>query len=296
MPPDDLENEEQSGRLDTRIRQIIGDHTYELVWKSVYRSHSRVVDRMQGGRVLVAGDPAHLVSPFAARGLNSGLLDAENAAWKLAFVLRGWAPALLFTGHHDERHAAALENLAVTGATMCFLVPQDDAAREHQRQVLERSRTDIAARALVDSGRLAEPFWYVDSPLTTPDASRPFAGRPPFGQVPSPAPGALAPDCPLSCADRPELERLRLLLRQGTVLVGDDADVATLPQALTGTAPVDVRRMRDLDEGLAEILGARPDEAWLLRTDVHVAAVVPAACAEQTVQAVRRLVALPPHA
>ena len=85
------------------------------MWKSVYRFHSRVVDRMRVGRVLVAGDAAHLVSPFGARGLNSGVLDAENAAWKLAFVLRGWAPESLLDSYHDERHAAALENIEVTG-------------------------------------------------------------------------------------------------------------------------------------------------------------------------------------
>ena len=66
-----------------------------------------VVDRMRVGRVLVAGDGAHLVSPFGARGLNSGVLDAENAAWKIAFVLRGWAPEALLESYHDERHAAA---------------------------------------------------------------------------------------------------------------------------------------------------------------------------------------------
>ena len=49
--------------------------------------------------------------PFGARGLNSGVLDAENAAWKIAFVLRGWAPESLLDSYHDERHAAALENL-----------------------------------------------------------------------------------------------------------------------------------------------------------------------------------------
>jgi 2-polyprenyl-6-methoxyphenol hydroxylase-like FAD-dependent oxidoreductase len=119
----DLAAEEASGGLDRRIQQVIGGRPYEIVWKSVYRFHSRVVNRMRVGRVLVAGDAAHLVSPFGARGLNSGVLDAENAAWKLAFVLRGWAPQALLESYHDERHAAALENLAVTGATMRFLVP-----------------------------------------------------------------------------------------------------------------------------------------------------------------------------
>src|SRR5437588_6298526 len=75
----ELAEEEASGALDARIRAIIGDRPYEVVWKSVYRFHTRVVDRMRVGRVLLAGDCAHLYSPFGARGLNSGVAGAENA-------------------------------------------------------------------------------------------------------------------------------------------------------------------------------------------------------------------------
>ncbi len=144
----------------------------------MYRFSSRVTDRMRAGRVLLAGDVAHLFSPFGARGLNSGVQDAENAAWKIAFVLRGWAPDALLDSYHAERHAAARENLEVTSATMRFLVPGTDAERRHRLATLDRATTDPAARAAVDSGRLAEPFWYTTSPLTTPDPRRPFGGRP----------------------------------------------------------------------------------------------------------------------
>jgi 2-polyprenyl-6-methoxyphenol hydroxylase-like FAD-dependent oxidoreductase len=278
VPPDfDLAAEEASGGLDARIRQVIGDRPYEIVWKSVYRFHTRAVDRMRVGRVLVAGDAAHLVSPFGARGLNSGVLDAENAAWKLAFVLRGWAPESLLDSYHDERHAAAAENLDVTGATMRFLVPGSPAEAQHRLEVLERATTDPAARAEVDSGRLAEPFWYVDSPLTTPDERRPFPGRPARGDVPVPAPGVLAPDAPITVPGRADVVRLRQLAREGvTVLVGDDAALPALPEQLTGGLPIAVYRIRDLDEGttLREALGARPDEVWVLRPDAHVAAVL----------------------
>jgi pentachlorophenol monooxygenase/3-(3-hydroxy-phenyl)propionate hydroxylase len=274
VPPDfDLAAEEASGGLDRRIRQVIGDRPYEVVWRSVYRFSSRVVDRMRVGRVLLAGDAAHLYAPFGARGLNSGVLDAENAAWKIAFVRRGRAPDALLESYHAERHAAALENLDVTAATMRFLVPGTEAERRRRRSVLERAATDPAARAQVDSGRLAEPFWYVDSPLTTPDPSRPFAGRPARGEVPVPAPGVLVPDCPITVPGRPALTRLRQLAREGvTVLRGDDAAAPGLPP----DPPVAVHRMRDLDPGptLREALGARPDELWVLRPDAHVAAVV----------------------
>ena len=107
----------------------------------MYRFSSRVADRMRVGRVLLAGDAAHLYAPFGARGLNSGVLDAENAAWKLAFVLRGWAPEALLDSYHDERHAAALENLDVTSATMRFLVPGTEEEARHRADVLARAGT-----------------------------------------------------------------------------------------------------------------------------------------------------------
>lgn len=276
VPPDfDLAAEEAGGGLERRIRQIIGERDHELVWRSSYRFSSRVVDRMRVGRVLLAGDAAHLFAPFGARGLNSGVLDAENAAWKIAFVRRGWAPEELLDSYSAERHAAALENIAVTTATMRFLVPGTEQEVRHRLDVLERAADDPAARAQVDSGRLAEPFWYVDSPLTTPDPGRPFPGRPARGDVPVPAPGVLVPDYPVTVPGRPDVVRLRQLAREGiTVLVGDDAPAPDLTGV--GDVPVAVHRTGDLDPGgqLARALGARPDEVWVLRPDAHIAAVL----------------------
>ncbi|GGJ79243.1 hypothetical protein GCM10010123_06470 [Pilimelia anulata] len=198
VPPDfDADADAASGGLDRRVRSIVGDVPAEVVWRTVYRFHARCADRLRVGRVLLAGDCAHLVAPFGARGLNSGVPDAENAAWKLAFVLRGWAPPELLASFDAERRAAALENLAVTGATMRFLAPQNPADERRRRDILDRARTDPDARRLIDSGRFAEPFWYVDSPLTTPDPDRPFPGRPPRGHPPAVAPGVLVPDAPI---------------------------------------------------------------------------------------------------
>ncbi|NIH88487.1 FAD-dependent monooxygenase [Amycolatopsis granulosa] len=274
----DLAAEEAGGALDARIRAIIGDQPYEIVWKSVYRFHSRVADRMRVGRVLLAGDCAHLVSPFGARGLNSGVGDAENAAWKLAFVLHGWAGAELLESYHDERHAAALENLAVTTATMDFLVPQTEEQHRRRREVLHAAATDPAVRAQVDSGRLAEPFWYVDSPLTTPDESRPFGGRPPRGEVPPAGPGILVPDVPVSVTGS-SCGRFRELARDGVLLLATDGADAEPPPEIA--APVRVLRLGEIDVTgvLAEALGARPGEVWVIRPDAHVAAVVTDAAA-----------------
>src|SRR5262249_57396515 len=97
-----------------------------------------------------------------------GCGDAENAAWKLAHVLHGWAPESLLDSYHAERHAAAAANLRVTAATMRFLVPRTAADRAHRLRVLRAAAGDPAARAEIDSGRLSVPYRYHDSPLTTP--------------------------------------------------------------------------------------------------------------------------------
>ena len=284
----DLDAETASGALDARIRAIIGDTAYEIVWKSVYRFQSRCADRMQAGRVLLAGDAAHLVSPFGARGLNSGVADAENAAWKIAFEGFGWTPrGGLLESYHVERHAAALENLSVTSATMDFLVPPDAERARVRAEVLAGAATDPDLRARVDSGRLAEPFWYVDSPLTTPCPDRPFAGRPPRGEVPAPGPGVLLPDTP--CADNvvpatfsahDRRSRLRTLARRGfLVLLAEGSDRAAEAAVRAVPAPIRVVAMADLDPTgeLAALLDARTGDCWVIRPDAHVAAVVPAA-------------------
>jgi 3-(3-hydroxy-phenyl)propionate hydroxylase len=177
---------------------------------------------------------------------------------------------------------------------MRFLVPGTEEEARRRLDVLERAATDPQARAEVDSGRLAEPFWYVGSPLTTPDERRPFPGRPARGDVPVPAPGVLVPDCPVTVPGRPDVVRLRQLARAGvTVLVGDDAPLPSLPESLVGDLPVAVHRIRDLDDGptLREALGARPDEVWVLRPDGHVAAVLTRA--DDVAPAVARLLARP---
>src|SRR5262245_42477207 len=224
--PDDVEldEEEGCGRLDQRIRAIIGpDADYAIVWKSIYTFHGRRAERMQAGRVFLAGDCAHLMAPFGARGLNSGVHDAENAAWKLAFVLRGWAPEALLQTYDSERMAAAGENLDITETTMRFLVPQTEAERAHRLDVLEHALDDPEARSQVDSGWMYEPFWYIDSTLTTPSLDRPFPGRPARGQVPPPLPGIILPDTPITDPERREASRLRDIARDGLlVLVSDD--------------------------------------------------------------------------
>jgi pentachlorophenol monooxygenase/3-(3-hydroxy-phenyl)propionate hydroxylase len=300
VPADvDLDEEERSGRLDARIRAIIGpDADYAIVWKSIYTFHGRRAERMKAGRVVLAGDCAHLVAPFGARGLNSGVHDAENAAWKLAFVLRGWAPEELLQTYDTERMAAAGENLEITETTMRFLVPQSETERAHRLDVLERALDDPEARSQVDSGWMYEPFWYIDSPLTTPSLDRPFPGRPARGQVPPPLPGIIIPDTPITDPERREASRLRDIARDGLlVLVSDDVARDDIQTFVTGLTSVPVRTVTlgtlTPHGSLALILSAKPGEAWVVRPDCHIAAVVQAADRATLAGAIRRVLALP---
>lgn len=280
VPADyDLDAEERDGRLDARIRCIIGDVEYHVMWKSVYRFHSRLASRFRVGRLLLAGDAAHIVSPFGARGLNSGVADADNAAWKLAFVLRGWADETLLDTYHDERHAAAQENIDITTRTMDFLVPQNQVQAERRERLLAAATCDPQVWPQVDSGRLAEPFWYVASPLTTPDPTRPFTGRPDHGSVPTPAPGILVPDVPID-VDTHGRQRLRQIARAAGLLVltGDLLDVDAVNRTASAATAVDVNvhAIADIDATgeLTRALKPGSDEVWIIRPDAYIAAVI----------------------
>jgi 2-polyprenyl-6-methoxyphenol hydroxylase-like FAD-dependent oxidoreductase len=165
VPPEtDADAERDSGALDRRIRAVVGDSTpYEVVWVTDYRFSQRVADAFRAGRVFLAGDAAHVMSPFGARGLNSGVADAENLAWKLAFVLHGDSPTALLDTYQAERRPAALENLAATAATMRFMAPHGPLRRAWRNLVLRMAPRSWWFRRRVNSGRLAEPATYAAS-------------------------------------------------------------------------------------------------------------------------------------
>ena len=202
VPADvDAEQERSSGRLDQRIRAVLGDAEYEIVWLSTYRFHQRVAATFQAGRAFLAGDAAHLMSPFGARGLNSGVADAENLAWKLWLVLQGRAPAELLETYDAERRAAARENVAITDATMRFMVPPTSMHRLLRTAVLRGSLRVAALRRWVNSGKLSTPFVYPSSPIVESEAAAgPGGGRRRAGGGPAPRAGALAPDAPCRLA------------------------------------------------------------------------------------------------
>ncbi|MGZ5847590.1 MAG: FAD-dependent monooxygenase [Ramlibacter sp.] len=136
-------------------RQFGPDCEVEIVWVGPYAYRSECIDAMRHGRLFFMGDAAKVVSPFGARGGNTGIADADNLAWKLAAVLQGRAPATLLDSYHEERHEAAQQNVQVTNRTARFLRPADGAERLFRTAALGLARQFPFARQLVNTGRMA---------------------------------------------------------------------------------------------------------------------------------------------
>ncbi|TFZ03069.1 FAD-binding monooxygenase [Ramlibacter henchirensis] len=136
-------------------RQFGADCEVEIVWVGPYEYRSECVDAMRHGRLFFIGDAAKVVSPFGARGGNTGVADADNLAWKLAAVLKGRAPATLLDSYHEERHEAATQNVLVTNRTARFLRPADGIEKVFRTAAVSLARQYPFARQLVNTGRMA---------------------------------------------------------------------------------------------------------------------------------------------
>ena len=154
-----------------RIQAMLGDgHEFELEWVSVYTFQCRRMEKFRHGRVLFAGDSAHQVSPFGARGANSGIQDADNLIWKLKLVIRGLAPDALLDSYSDERVMAADENISNSTRSTDFITPKSDISKTFRNAVLTLAGQCPFARKLVNSGRLSVPSILLSSALTTADS------------------------------------------------------------------------------------------------------------------------------
>jgi len=170
----DPEAEKNPERVRYRVCEALdqqgwGHIGFELEWVSVYTFQCRRMAEFRHGHVLFVGDSAHQVSPFGARGANSGVQDADNLVWKLKLVIEGSAPATLLDSYSTERGAAADENILNSTRSTDFMTPKSRTARLLRDAVLSLADEVPAGRALVNSGRLSVPTWLTDSPLSTPD-------------------------------------------------------------------------------------------------------------------------------
>ena len=175
----DKEEEQKPENVIPRLKAMLGDEVdFELEWVSVYTFQCRRMEDFRHGRVLFAGDSAHQVSPFGARGANSGLQDTDNLCWKLKLVMDGKADESLLDSYSRERVYGADENILNSTRSTDFITPKSNASRLLRDAVLDLSAENAFARPLVNSGRLSVPCVYDGSTLNGPDvASLPDCSR-----------------------------------------------------------------------------------------------------------------------
>ena len=153
-------------------RQFGPDAGVEIVWVGPYAYRSECIDCMRHGRVFFMGDSAKVVSPFGARGGNTGIADADNLAWKLAAVLKGRAAPALLDSYNEERHEAAQQNVMVTNRTARFLRPGSPVEKVFRDAALGLARQHAFARQFVNTGRMA-----VANPYTRSSACERSGGQ-----------------------------------------------------------------------------------------------------------------------
>jgi len=225
--------------------------------------------------VLFVGDAAHLVSPFGARGANSGIQDVDNLVWKLELVMADLAPQALLDTYDSERIGAADENIVATTRSTDFITPKGNASRTFRNAVLALAKEHPFARRLVNSGRLSVPAILERSSLNTPDLP---------GDVFSctTVPGACAVDAPVA---GPNGDWLLAHLAGGFALLAFDASMpagavaalvaAPIPCAVVqvgGSPTLGAMLIEDKDGLLAQRYDAHPDTCFLLRPDQHICA------------------------
>jgi 3-(3-hydroxy-phenyl)propionate hydroxylase len=159
-PEADPEEEKKPERVIPRIKAIVGEKPFEIDWTSVYTFHCRRLSRFVHDRVIFAGDSAHVVSPFGARGGNGGIQDVDNLCWKLASVVKGEAPARLLESYNIERIHGADENILNSSRTTTFMTPKSDFEKSLRAAVLSLAAEHPFARTMVNSGRLSAPCSY----------------------------------------------------------------------------------------------------------------------------------------
>ena len=254
------------------------------IWITMYKANALTLESYRHGRVMFAGDAAHLVPIFGVRGANSGIDDADNIAWKLAYVIKGLADERLLDSYSSERVAATHENLSHGTKSTEFMAPPSFAFDLMRRAVLSLAARHEGVRSLINP-RQSSAITYAASPLNA-------AQEQDAAWSAGPAPGAVLPECPLT------------VVREGVASAGHLTDLpgrdfTALCFSEDGTLSAEVRRfigaMRekgiplqalpltrqpaagpaspyawDHTGRLFDLYGARPGSLYLVRPDGHV--------------------------
>lgn len=250
------------------LKDIGHDRDWALEWWSVYSANTLALDDYRRGRILFIGDSAHVVPIFGVRGLNNGMADAENAAWKLARVLRGEAGETLLDSYSPERRGATLDVFANATKSARFMTPPTPGWRLVRDAALALAVDHDFARPFANPRQMT-PYTYAASPATSADEGG-FTG--------GPRPGAVTANVLL---DEGEWLSDRLGTGFTGLLFSPDAGVAaSIGEALgrldprfrllvVGKGGEDA--LADADGRVARAYAAQPGSFYLLRPDMHVA-------------------------
>jgi len=268
LPPDEspeqaLAPQALKSRIDAQLAMIgHGGLPWELDWSSVYSARALTLPDYVHGRIVFAGDAAHLLPIFGVRGANTGFQDAQNLAWKLALVQRGLAGPGLLASYSQERVAAAREIVEEAGKSTRFMTPPTRGYRLLRDAVLSLSLTHAFVRPLYH-WRTSRPHDYVDSPL---NAVAGPADTPAAWDAAAPAPGAPLPNRRLDDGSYllDHLADGRFALLSSVPLPALDAMRAAW--AARGL-PVHTVHRPELDRA-----GLPAGAAWLIRPDQHLCA------------------------
>lgn len=217
-------------RVESHLAMMGETRDWSPIWITIYKAHALSLESYRHGRALFAGDAAHLVPIFGVRGANSGLDDADNLAWKLAFVVKGLASDRLLDSYSHERVFATRENLSYGTKSTEFMAPPSFAFELMRQAALGLAVKHASFRSLINP-RQTSAITYADSPLNHgPEHSIEFAAGPP--------PGAVLLECPVSIVEDGVVREAHL-----TDLVAPRFTAFLFTE--DGTVPDDLRAMAD---------------------------------------------------
>jgi 3-(3-hydroxy-phenyl)propionate hydroxylase len=284
----DPEEEKKPEKVIPRLKAMLGDERpFELEWVSIYTFQCRRMTDFRHGHVLFVGDAAHQVSPFGARGANSGFQDADDLMWKLGLVIQGQASDKLLDTYAHDRQFAADENIMNSTRSTDFITPKSRTSKTFRNQVLALAKHHPFARKLVNSGRLSMPSFLTDSVLNTPDVDT-FAGQM--------VPGAPMDDAPVQVNGQdawlldqvgkgfqamlfvdasPSSDVLAKLASCVSMPLRSNAQPVQVTPLIVSSSPLEIPGVKvivDTQGLVAKRYDATPGTTYLLRPDQHVVA------------------------
>ena len=255
------------------LRRALGrDAAFEVLAVLPWRRREQTAENFRAGRVLLAGDAAHAMSPTGGMGMNTGIGDAVDLGWKLQALVQGWGDERLLDSYEIERRPVALRNAAsstdnfkvLTSPKNCAAILDETDEGERTRQTISAEFTAAMRASYWEPSGIQMGYRYEGSPIVAPDGTPAPEDQPKYVQTARP--GARAPHAWLAEGQ----STLDLFGRDFVLLAfpaASEADIQGLKAAAENCRmPLQVHKLQDAK--IAELYGA---PLVLVRPDGHVA-------------------------